>query len=362
VHSSTPLPLQLPRRISLVAQTIQTLQQGIESKHWHDRLPSERELCESLQVSRRTLRAALNELQRLGHLQVSGKTTRQIISPHGPKDLPDPVKIIGVLTPTSFLSLPAPISYVMDTLRSRLTTAGYEVQFHINPACYGSNPARALTKFFADHPATAWLILSAQETMQRWLKLSGQPCLILGSTVHGITLPSIDTDFHAACHHAGALLWRKGHRNIALVLPEGQYGGDIASEEGFREALESMPGIKLRVLRHAPSAASLCALLDDTLSAPEAPTAYIVARAAHVMTVMMHLMRRGKRIPDNVAVVSRDNDPVLDATSPPVARYGIQPKQLANRIAAALSQLADTGILGSLHARLMPEYLPGESL
>jgi DNA-binding LacI/PurR family transcriptional regulator len=87
-----------------------------------------------------------------------------------------------------------------------------------------------------------------------------------------------------------------------------------------------------------------------------------VARAAHVLTVMMHLMRRGKRIPQDIAVLSRDNDPILEATSPSVARYGIQPKQLANRIASALRQLADTGTLESHNIRLMPEYQTGDSI
>lgn len=358
-HSSRPT---LPKRLSLVAQCVNSLQEGIASGYWQLALPGERELCESLQVSRRTLRLALDELQRQGLLELSGRQRRRITSPTLAKAQPDTARLIGVLTPASFLSLPSPISYLMDTLRSRLTAADYEVQFHISAPCYSSSPARALSKFFADHPATAWLILSAQVPMQRWLESQHLPCLILGSSAPGITLPSVDTDFHVSCHHAGSLLWRKGHRRIALLLPKGMYGGDLASEEGLREALKSMPGTHLRVLRHDTSTSSLCALLDDTLRSPDAPTAYIVARAAHVLTVMMHLMRRGKRIPQDVAVLARDNDPILDATSPSVARYGIQPKQLVSRIALALRQLADTGSLEAHNIRLMPEYLAGDSI
>ena len=358
--TSTPT---LPKRLSLVAQSVNSLREGISSGHWRQHLPGERELCEELQISRRTLRAALDELQRQGLLEVSGRQRRRILSQRAaPQKTATAAKIIGVLTPVSFLAMPSPISYVMDTLRNRLTAAGYEVQFHIHAACYTSTPARALSKFFTDHPATAWLVLSAQVPMQRWLDGQSLPCLILGSSALGITLPSVDTDFHAACHHAGSLLWRKGHRRIALLLPKGMYGGDIASEEGLREALQAMPGTHLRVLRHDTSTTSLCALVDETLRAANPPTAYIVARAAHVLTVMMHLMRRGKRIPQDIAVLSRDNDPILEATSPSVARYGIQPKQLANRIASALRQLADTGTLESHNIRLMPEYQAGDSL
>ncbi len=353
---------KVPKRLSLSALTIESLREGIESGHWQDQLPGERELCETLQISRRTLRLALDELQRQGVLEVVGKQRRRIMSQSVTPLKSNAMKVIGVLTPISFLSMPSPISYVMDTLRSRLTASGYEVQFHIHAACYSSSPARVLAKFFADHPATAWLVLSAQVPMQRWLDSQRLPCLILGSSALGIALPSVDTDFHASCHHAGSLLWRKGHRRIALLLPKGMYGGDIASEEGLREALKTMPGTHLRVLRHDTTTASLCALLDDTLRAAEPPTAYIVARAAHVLTVMMHLMRRGKRIPQDVSVLSRDNDPILEATSPSVARYSIQPKQLATRIAQALRQLADSGTIENQNIRLMPEYLAGDSI
>lgn len=348
--------------MSLVAQTVQTLKDGIESSHWRGQLPSERDLCESLQISRRTLRAALVELEITGCIQVVGRQPRQILQSQAIKDKTSTKKVIGVLSPSSFLSLSSPIAYVMDTMRARLTSAGYYVRFHIDSACYSNNPSRSLGKCFADHPSSAWLVLSAQEPLQRWLKSSGHPCIVLGSTIHGITLPSIDTDYFAACHHAGGLLLRSGHRNVALVLPEGRYGGDIASEEGFRAALATMPGAHVRVLRHASSASSVCSLLDKILNTSDPPTAYVIARAAHVMTVMMHLMRRGRRIPEDVTILSRDDDPILEATSPRVARYAMQPKQLANRIALALGQLAETGILSRTNTRLVPEYVPGETL
>ena len=72
-----PTPV-LPRRLSLVAQTVQCLREGMSSGHWTERLPGERELSEQLQVSRRTLRAALAELQRQGWLDASRRRRRRI--------------------------------------------------------------------------------------------------------------------------------------------------------------------------------------------------------------------------------------------------------------------------------------------
>jgi DNA-binding FadR family transcriptional regulator len=61
-----------------VAETADSLREGIQNGHWHDRLPGERELCESLQVSRRTLRSALAELGHDGWLEVEGRQGRRI--------------------------------------------------------------------------------------------------------------------------------------------------------------------------------------------------------------------------------------------------------------------------------------------
>lgn len=356
---STPV---LPKRLSLVAQTVDSLCQGIKSGHWQQHLPGERELCESLQVSRRTLRSALDELQRRGWVEVPARQRRLIKLPRTKKAAITSKKIVAVLMPGTFLSLPSRITFVMDTLRSQLTAAGCEVQFHVHPACYTAHPERALARFVAEHPATVWLILSAQEPMQRWFASQPISCLILGSCAPGINLPSVDVDHHAACLHAGGMLWRKGHRHIAMVLFKGVYGGDIASEEGLRESLKDKLGTSLQILRHDHQTDTLCAQLDEAMRSPRPPTAFLVGGATQVITVMMHLMRRGLRIPKDVTVISRDNDPILDATRPTVARYAVEPAQLAHRITLAVRQLAETNTVPANAIRLLPTFIPGESV
>jgi DNA-binding LacI/PurR family transcriptional regulator len=73
-------------------------------------------------------------------------------------------------------------------------------------------------------------------------------------------------------------------------------------------------------------------------------------------------MRRGKRIPQDVAVISRDDDPFLESTSPPVARYTLKPELLARRIARAIWELAEAGALPAAAIRLMPTFRPDESV
>ena len=39
------LPLALPKRVSLVAQTVQSLRTALDAGYWRERMPGERELC-----------------------------------------------------------------------------------------------------------------------------------------------------------------------------------------------------------------------------------------------------------------------------------------------------------------------------
>jgi DNA-binding LacI/PurR family transcriptional regulator len=362
MKSPPPALPPLPQRLSLVAQTAQSLREGIRSGHWQQQLPGERELCERLQVSRRTLRPALLELEREGWLEVGPRQRRRIMVKAAPRSSGGQRKVIAILSARSFLSLPPPVALVIDALRDRLSRADCLVEFHVNQGCFSAHPARALEKLVQQHPVTAWLLFGSREPMQRWFIRRRLRCMVVGSCSPDIALPSIDSDHRATCRHAGGELLRKGHRRIALVLPQNAQGGDLDSEEGAWAALECHPDASLRVLRHDGTAAHLCALLDAALHSPTPPTAFLVARALHVLTVMMHVLRRGKRIPQDVAVISRDDDPFLQSTTPTVTRYATDAAQIARRVSLAARQLAETGALPAHAIRLMPKLIAGETV
>jgi len=325
-------------------------------------MPGERKLCERLQVSRDTLRAALQELEREGTLGVSDRQCRRIKTKRAGLGDDAHHRVVALLSPASLQTISPRSMFVIDAVRDRLAKAGCVIECHVSRSCFSAHPARALKKLVDDHPAAVWVVVGSKEPMQRWFMRHRLPLLVIGSCKAGIGLPSFDVDHRAICRHAGDVLWRKGHRRIAIVLPQDAYEGETRSEEGLRESLRSRSDGLLRVLRHDGTTTHLCSLLDTAMRSPKPPTAYIVARAVHALTVTMHLMRRGKRIPQDVAVISRDDDPFLQSTTPDVARYSINPAQFARRVAMAARQLSETGTLAPKAFRLIPKFIAGETV
>lgn len=352
----------MPRRISLVAETARALRESILAGTWSIHLPGERELCAQLQVSRPTLRAALNELQREGMLEVTSRKRRRILSPPDAPTVEKPQQVIAAISPRPLLAM-APSAVVMvDELRTDLARAGLRLELIVNPASFSARPARALEELTARTPAAAWLIFGSREPMQRWFVKRQLPCLVVGSCSGNVALPSVDIDYRAVCRHAGGLFRSHGHRNPALVLPDSFTGGELDSELGFREAVNDKTEATIQVIPHDGTANHICNLLEKVMRSSSPPTAFLVARGVHVLTVMSYFLRCGLRIPEDISIISRDDEAFLDHLTPAVARYTLEPAQYTRRISRIARQLAESVGQPLRQSRLMPRFVSGETL
>jgi DNA-binding LacI/PurR family transcriptional regulator len=356
-----PVTPPLPQRITLVAQTVHSLGEGIRSGRWKGHLPGERDLCTTLQVSRPTMRAALKELQLKGWISVTQRQRRLIeMKPAHGASAPGS-RIVGAVASAPLRTMPPASLLVIDILREQLAKSRWQMELVVDASCYSKRPTKALEKLVRKTPAAAWLLMGSSAPMQKWFHKSSIPCLVLGTCPEEFPLPSIDADYRATCRHAGTLLLRKGHRRIVMVLPISSTGGDMESERGIREAMDAHSKAELLVLRHR-NKTHLCALLDKALESAGRPTAFMVARATHALTVTMHLMRRGIRLPKDAVVLSRDDESFLWHASPSLARYAVDPEQFARKAAKAMRELAETGTLTSRTIRMMPTFIPDETL
>lgn len=326
-------------------------------------MPGERELSRQLNVSRPTLRAALDELRREGLLKSSPGCQREIVRRPGSRSLTRS-RAIGLLTPLPLQELPPFSLCWMDKLRELLGAAGYKLEIHSGRRWYARRPEKDLAALTQQTPSAAWMLFVASERMQRWFAGNGQPCVVSGSCHPGVELPSLDVDYRAVCRHAAGQLIARGHRRVALMMQGSNMAGDRESEIGFREAFPTRGHGETGpiVAEHDGTPDGIRKCLDELLRRRPAPTGFLVARSMPLLAVASELTRRGLRLPKDAALIGRDSDHFLEYFSPVLARYHRDPDLHARRLARMILQLARGGVTPPRQIRLMPEFLKGESV
>lgn len=328
---------------------------------WEDLLPSERTLCTRLRISRPTLRAVLAQLEREKVISAVENKKRRILAAASTGKPVASSRLIALLTPVPAQLMPPFVLFWVDALRELLAEAGYQLEVHASAHCFTAKPAGGLKKVTQRVHAAAWVLFRSTAAMQHWFAEQGMPAVIAGSCAEGVSLPSVDIDYRATCRHAAVMLKQKGHQRIALLLPDSSHGGDADSEHGFHEALHATTSAAL-ILRHHESSTQLTECLDAALRQKPAPTAFLVARSIHTLTVITHLLRSGHRLPRDFAVVSRDDDAFLDHVVPRITRYAADPAKFAKRLAKLVLELAQTGRTSTKPVRLMPDMKRGETV
>lgn len=350
-----------PKRPSLVTESARALRETLVRGIWRDHLPGERELCLNFQVSRPTLRAALELLEREGMLERSPRRRTRILASRTVSAQGRPKRLIAAISPRPLLSMPPSAVVMVDELRTGLARAGFTLEVFVSPACFTRRPDRALQELTSQVKAAAWITFGSREDTQRWFHSRNLPCLVAGSCAPGIPLPSVDIDYRAACRHAGGLLKRKGHERVLLCLPESSTGGEAASEAGFREGFrEENPG-NLAVLKHNGSPDHLRGQLDRIFATRKPPTGLVIARAVHILTVLTYFLERGVRPGRDLSLISRDDESFLEHVSPRISRYSVDATVFQRKLVQSALRLAENRTSRPLPIRLIPVYLPGET-
>jgi DNA-binding LacI/PurR family transcriptional regulator len=346
------------QRHSLITQAAAVLRQELMRSTWPGRLPGERQLAAHLGVSRPTLRAALRLLQKEGRVAIRhGRPTeiRELAS----ETLSRP-RQVNLLSPVPLREMPPLMVCWVDELRERLAAAGHLLELVVRKAVFAERGDHALRQIVEQGREAVWVLYLSTARMQRWFVGQRVPALVAGSTFPDVCLPSVDLDYRATCRHAAGVLFGKGRRNPALLLPDSQAPGDLESAQGFAEAFACRNQEPV-ILRHDGSPRGVCEQVRAACAAKVAVDGFVVARSAHALTVLTWLQREGLRVPEQVAVISRDDDAYLSHAVPEVARYASDPRQWAQRVSGLTLELM-AGSAPIRRQRLMPRFVKGGSL
>jgi DNA-binding LacI/PurR family transcriptional regulator len=354
--------LNMPQRQTLTRQTVDALREGMASGIWKGFLPGERELCSFLQISRPTLRAALEIVEREGLIAVKQGKRSSILKKR--RVLRPGKAAVALVSKLPLYSMSRNRIFLIDYMSKVLQERGLRLEIVSHPAFGTNRPARALQHLRERGNFRAFVLTLSSQAVQQWFCDNSLPSIALGSTFPGLAMPSVDTDYQSMGRHAAGIFLGKSHRRIVWIIPEANHAGDLETEASFLESLHRSgdPSVQCRIIRHGSSSRDLLQKINALLSSAEPPTAFFVVNAFATTALVTHLLSRGLRIPHDVSVIAREYDPLLEWIHPPIAHYISPLRRIASRISREVVAMATEGPFPLRHIRIIPQFCKAESL
>lgn len=355
--------MKIPQRKSVLLQTTDILRAAIRDGTWRAELPSERDLCKRLHVSRPTLRAALEILEREKLIQAIPGKRRQICSRPIRRNSRKAASVV-LVSSTPLYAMSRNRIFLVDHLHRSLETNSIQFEVYSNPAFAGERPQFALKQMLKKTAGSSYILALAPRQAQQWFGDQGLNCMIIGSSFPDINIPSIDCDYPATGRHAAGTLLGRGHRSVLLLAPNEDLAGLIEVEEGFKHefAISKHQGAACHAMRHSDSPQSVIdAWQRQRQSGNPATAAFLISQNA-TATLMTHLLNQRIHIPDEFSILCRDHAPMFDWMQPKVAHYVLPLQQFASKLSTLATQMAQNGTLPPHDTRIMPELHPASSL
>ena len=371
-------PIAPPSREFLPDRVATLLRREITAGRWRDHLPGERTLARVLNISRPTLRAALTQLVAAQELEVSPRNGYAIRRPGRVRRAARAVRggELGIVCPERIYSMPPHVIQTVDILRGLSAEAGLHVETFEGRRFARTHPRLVMPRILRGRPDACWVAIMADRRLQEWLNASRTPAVLYGNRYPGVDLPCVGIDYRARVRHASAQLFARGHRRIVLVNFDSDRAGDQESMAGFHEGLRRRPGNPesradkqkaeaadaMVISRPDDDVTALRRQIDRLMGMRPPPTAFIVSRTHHYATVATHLSALGWRIPEEVSLMSRGDDPFLHFLCPAPAHYRVNIELLARRLFQAVQRVMSGGRGQGGAVQLVPEYVQGETV
>jgi len=350
----------------LFVQVAESIRAQIVCREWKGWIPSERSLSGMFHVGRNTCRHATAMLRREGLIvSVHGRGNQVVHAPvAGIAGAGSRKKSVGIIIPDRIGRLRPKILLIINELREELYEQDVLVEIHAGPAPYSRAPGRALSKLVAQHSHDCWVLFLSSYPLQKWFMQQGIPCLVSGAVYQGIRLPCVCLDYRAMCRHAVGKLIALGHRRLVFMNRGLRAAGDLESEMGFWEGVNSSAerDIDARIVYHDDNPDSVRKIIDRLFGTSRSPTGLLIANSLCYLAVVGLLASRGYQFPRDISLISRDNDRFLAFTQPEATRYMNATGAQVRKEMAMLRTLLTTGIAKCNTVRVLPRFFEGGTL
>lgn len=339
---------RLPRA-TVVDQTADFLTKGIRRGRWSGRLPGALRLSQELDVSKDTVMAALEILEKNGFVVARGVGKAREIAPGAAAcgaAIPATPRArrrlrVGILPYEDPHHSSAFKQRQLFSLVHAIESAGYAVFFapKSQTACKGDLARIGAMVKAAD--ADVWIVLNSPPELPSWFRAQRLPFFALGGRTDPGSAASAYRPTEALCDAMRRLVVL-GHRRIILVsprswrLPEpGPYLRDFLSE--MKNA--GIPAGEYNIPDWTETPAGFTALLKSLFSLTP-PTALIVGDARQAMAVVAFLSSRGLRVGHDVSLIVRVPDPTFEWTTPAMAHFAFDEALIVRRAVRWLGEFS----------------------
>lgn len=354
---------KLPRRSLLTDQTAQCLRERIQLRSWHDGIPSEASLCREFQVSRVTLRRALDQLVRAGLIIPGGRGAHHRVNPEanlGPA--PSPAgNIIRVLAPFSFWKMGAVSFSILEALSQRIAPAGLRVEFESRPRLFERNDPKELERLLALPSTLGWVLVFSTGPMQTWFEKQKLPCVVAGRLHGELALSSVYPDNVAVARHAAGLLVSRGHRRIACLTAKVTSLGDRLASLVFAEEARRL-GAQVEAIEYKSDPESISRAMNIVIAARPVPTVCYLTCPEDAVRALCHTLHAGISVPKQMEFLVGFDDPILDYTVPNLAHYSFMGSAMGRKIGDLLLDQIGNPNSPPTETAFMAEFAPGGTL
>jgi len=356
-----------PKRVSLLAQSVESLRVGIASGQWQDHLPPERVLCKELEISRSTLRRAIDKIQDEGLIDEGGSGKRRSIVSKPPirkvREVYQGAKRIVWLTRKSLHEMGSINLRLITQLQERLANYDCLLQVVRVPEKAIVDPEHYMAQWLDEQSADVWILHHMPDTVQQWFSHHRPVSCIFGSRSPDIELASVEIDSSAAIRHAVASFTRLGHQCIGLVRVDQNLVGENRIEHVFLDRFQGEE-IKPIILRCPVDHALIIPQFEQLFSreASQRPTALICTVPHLALFTLTWLQRHRISVPENVSMVLLRSQPLLEYASPRLDHYAINEGRAVTQIFPRLLDLLQSQTCETSHIGLIPEFVSGESI
>ena len=345
--------------LTLADQVTEHLRSEILRGRWSGALPGKHQLAAELGVNNKTVEGALRQLEKTGLLLSQGAGRKRLINTPRRRNASRALRIallLNELEQDQKSELHLEISHALTAAGHTVITAPKSLD------TLRFDPKRVAT-LVRQTKADAWIIYAGSRNVLEWFASQTVPAFACFGNRIGIKIPAISPHKPPAVEAATRHLIGLGHRRIVLLVrkvhrqpqptPSVAVFLDTLRGSGSKVGEYNLPDWE-------ETSAGFQQCLRSLFSATP-PTALIVDEVPYFVAAMQFLLRRGFRVPEDVSLISTDDDVAFSHCDPPVAciRWDLRP--VIRRLVAWAANIS-RGKVDYQQTLTLAQFVPGGTI